>query len=1450
MSIYNPPTFSEYLSVFNPANWGASDAEITEEYLEANYAQYPVIQGSNYTLKNTLVQGNLTIENTKDKITFADSNNNGGLVLGTSTTAPNCNALNSIFIGKDAGKYLTNNVFACVALGRESLSNENQIASANTEYFNTAIGNVSLSKAVNTDGNTIANTGCGFASLSNLLTGNNNSSLGSQSGSNISVANRLINGSSNTFLGSKSGLDSSLTNTCNHSTAVGADAFIEFSNCIQLGTNLDFVNIPNYIRFSDNTTQSTASNVGLVNITSFGAIGDGVFNCTTAINNAIATLAGGNKTLYIPQGKFLISGSLIFQGTNVGASLTPLRNVNIFSEGTILATGSNYNAIYISNVDKFSINGNLVIDGTGSSLITAIKVSDVSNGAGGWYEAIFNLNISNITVSNCHIGIYCQATGFSPKIYSDFCFYTVGTAIENRGEYNLFNNINATNGYIGILNYGGNNTYSNGTIKQYSYGGIVANVPSVAGNPDHGGFYNIIFNHNNTCGIIIHYTNDSWVVSNCNIYANGNSALGNPLNLIPVAYQSYACSGIYIQGCSRVNILNNVIGLNTENPLSINGSNNCVISNNQFFQTSGSTYISVIGTTIQGGNTTNTFTNNSFASNFTENTVPAITYSNSISASTISLSSNNIVANNTGNILTLKVFDNVGASTTQYIDGSVPFYRINAGQTDTLYLTNIVAGSEFEIQFSRATPTFNALTTFTDVYILLSGFGGINDIPILCDGLTGETDGTYQIIRFHKAGTYSFRPSLNAGINTNTGQYTVFPTFADLQLYFAPSLFASGGSAIRLDSPLFYNSVVNISNSLATPNVNITLPIPNFGTGSHYVGATLQIFNNTNFVLTLNRPAGSGLFRGAYGNESSTISLPDNTWTTITFDGIDYLINERSANYSFLLTSVPAGVSYVNNFNLTNATVNLSLTSAGLVNIPVPSATRSIQTTSIFNNIGVHQLTLQISSGTFSGKYGSGGTQLIVPVGCWVQIFSDKTNWRVDDRSKEFNLFLFGIGNTLDWSNNYQYLDTAVEFVDTTHPLNTTADFNVTGSIAAGSNILVVTATSGVICIGSSLVIGGKTLYITSQDYFSPNTAGGLGSYRLSGYFANVVVSATYTMKGGCGVCNSGTITSTASSLNNLQLITVNTQTTGAVIDTGAQLTINTLNDGFCNIIERGTATTGTGTYYITTQAGLTTRNYYSSSATNILLPSPSDTLIGRTITIRNNSYAPVNITTSARTAIFSGRFSAGYILGNATTETSYTRPKNHLLKAQETVVLICDGTYWETQEGTSFGGAKTFSFAFTTNVADGVYSGVYPYAPFTNTCQSLNALTTNATAGSGTYLINLYPFPITVCVTASVLWNTPVKTAVLNTIPNRLISLSTINSHIFSSAGVVPRSTSAVSGANTTYTMISEQCKQLISNTIVLQPATQIAVNSFKVNSDNLVAETGSGYITFVRIA
>ena len=59
MSIYNPPSKTQ--SVFNPSNYGGLGAggQITTEYLDANYASFPIVQG-NLTLVGTSILLNLT----------------------------------------------------------------------------------------------------------------------------------------------------------------------------------------------------------------------------------------------------------------------------------------------------------------------------------------------------------------------------------------------------------------------------------------------------------------------------------------------------------------------------------------------------------------------------------------------------------------------------------------------------------------------------------------------------------------------------------------------------------------------------------------------------------------------------------------------------------------------------------------------------------------------------------------------------------------------------------------------------------------------------------------------------------------------------------------------------------------------------------------------------------------------------------------------------------------------------------------------------------------------------------------------------------------------------------------------------------------------------------------------------------------------------------------------
>jgi len=54
MSIYNPPSTTQ--TIFNPSKFGTlgSNREITTDYLDANYASFPIVQG-NLTLVGTSI---------------------------------------------------------------------------------------------------------------------------------------------------------------------------------------------------------------------------------------------------------------------------------------------------------------------------------------------------------------------------------------------------------------------------------------------------------------------------------------------------------------------------------------------------------------------------------------------------------------------------------------------------------------------------------------------------------------------------------------------------------------------------------------------------------------------------------------------------------------------------------------------------------------------------------------------------------------------------------------------------------------------------------------------------------------------------------------------------------------------------------------------------------------------------------------------------------------------------------------------------------------------------------------------------------------------------------------------------------------------------------------------------------------------------------------------------
>jgi len=96
MSIYNPP--SKKQGIFNPSNYGGLGAggQITTDYLDANYLQFPVAQG-NMTLVGTSILGDVTQQG--EFITTEDIT--GETIEGTSFLVGTTNLLTEIGTKQD-----------------------------------------------------------------------------------------------------------------------------------------------------------------------------------------------------------------------------------------------------------------------------------------------------------------------------------------------------------------------------------------------------------------------------------------------------------------------------------------------------------------------------------------------------------------------------------------------------------------------------------------------------------------------------------------------------------------------------------------------------------------------------------------------------------------------------------------------------------------------------------------------------------------------------------------------------------------------------------------------------------------------------------------------------------------------------------------------------------------------------------------------------------------------------------------------------------------------------------------------------------------------------------------------------------------------------------------------------------------------------------------------------
>lgn len=195
---------------------------------------------------------------------------------------------------------------------------------------------------------------------------------------------------------------------------------------------------PHY-KDGDNGSGGDVSLVGMscVNVKSFGAKGDGVTDDTAAINAAITSIGAGSKALYLPEGTYIISSTLILPKDNfvlfgAGRGASVLMGAVSFTTGDMLQLQSGGDYVTLRD---FSI----------TMKSSTARTSGASININGSNDVI----IKNIAIFFPYIGI--SVSGGASKIYISDVDVKVATALTTSANSAgiLVNNGGTGDTYIG-----------------------------------------------------------------------------------------------------------------------------------------------------------------------------------------------------------------------------------------------------------------------------------------------------------------------------------------------------------------------------------------------------------------------------------------------------------------------------------------------------------------------------------------------------------------------------------------------------------------------------------------------------------------------------------------------------------------------------------------------------------------------------------------------------------------------------------------------------------------------------------------------------------------------------------------------------------------------------------------------------------------------------------------
>ena len=134
----------------------------------------------------------------------------------------------------------------------------------------------------------------------------------------------------------------------------------------------------------------------------FGAIGDGVTDDTTAINNALASISTSGGALHLPAGNYKVSAPLNVPG-----------NVTVFGDGisATTVTATHNGNIFYCNYNYFTITSLSITGPTNPAYTNSIAVSTNTNGTLGTGAITFTL--SDLFITQCYTGIKINGSAHS-----------------------------------------------------------------------------------------------------------------------------------------------------------------------------------------------------------------------------------------------------------------------------------------------------------------------------------------------------------------------------------------------------------------------------------------------------------------------------------------------------------------------------------------------------------------------------------------------------------------------------------------------------------------------------------------------------------------------------------------------------------------------------------------------------------------------------------------------------------------------------------------------------------------------------------------------------------------------------------------------------------------------------------------------------------------------------